>query len=151
MRDAMFEAVIIIGGPLIVVMMGGSVFLYTNAGIQSALARQEAGQLRDVFPDATNFSPRRGDLPHVEAFTTDQQTRRQVRAGFAFYTTDLEPLESGYKGPIKILVGMTSEGTLTGITVIEHHEPFGYFSIDTSRRFLYKKGSGRSVTTDRAW
>ena len=132
MRDSTFEVLTVIGGPLIVVMMVGSVFLYTSAGVRSARVRQEAGQLRDVFPDATDFSPRTGDPPRFEAFQTDQQTRRRVLAGFVFYTTDLEPLEQGYEGPIKILIGMTIQGTLTGIKVIEHQEPFGYFSVDTS-------------------
>ena len=133
MRDTTFEVLILIAGPLIVMMMVGSVFLYTSAGLQSALVRQEAGQLSDVFPDATDFSAKTGDPPRFEAFTTDLQTGRQVLVGFVFHTTDLEPLERGYKGPIKILVGMTIQGTLTGIKVIAHQEPFGYFSVDTPR------------------
>jgi transcriptional regulator of nitric oxide reductase len=50
--------------------------------------------------------------------------------GFAFWTTELEPLERGYDGPIKILVGMDTKGVLTGIIVAQHHEPYGDFSID---------------------
>ncbi len=84
MRDTTFEVLTLIGGPLIVVMLGGGVFLYTSAGIQSARARQEAGHLRDVLPDATGCSPKAGDLLHVEAVTTSPQTRRHVRAGFVF-------------------------------------------------------------------
>ena len=84
MRDTTFEVLTWIGGPQIVVMMDGGVFLYTSAGIQSARARQEAGHLRDVLPDATGCSPKAGDLLHVEAVTTSPQTRRHVRAGFVF-------------------------------------------------------------------
>jgi NosR/NirI family transcriptional regulator, nitrous oxide reductase regulator len=51
--------------------------------------------------------------------------------GVAFLTTDLTPLERAYDGPIKILVGMDTQGVLAGIVVIEHKEPFGDFSIDT--------------------
>ena len=51
-------------------------------------------------------------------------------AGFAFWTTELEPLERGYDGPIKILVGMDPKGVLTGIIVAQHHEPYGNFSIE---------------------
>jgi transcriptional regulator of nitric oxide reductase len=50
--------------------------------------------------------------------------------GFAFWTTDLQPLERGYDGPIKMLVGMDTTGVLTGVIVVEHHEPFGDFSIE---------------------
>jgi transcriptional regulator of nitric oxide reductase len=51
-------------------------------------------------------------------------------AGYAFWTTELSPLERGYGGPIAILVGLDPKGLLTGIIVGEHHEPYGDFSID---------------------
>ena len=44
-----------------------------------------------------------------------------------------EPLERGYDGPIKILVGLDSKGILTGIVVAEHNEPYGNFSVDLPR------------------
>ncbi|MDP6580448.1 MAG: FMN-binding protein [Vicinamibacterales bacterium] len=132
-----------IGGRLIVATMVASVVLCTDAGMEAARARQEAGQLREVFPDASDFSLKAGDLPYFEAFRTDPQTGRRVLAGFVFYTTDLEPLERGYTGPIKILVGMTIEGTLTGSKMIENREPFGYFTIDTSG--FHDQFTGKSV------
>ena len=58
MRDTTFEVLTLIGGPLIVVMLGGGVFLYTSAGIQSARARQEAGHLRDVLPTPRAVRPK---------------------------------------------------------------------------------------------
>ena len=42
----------------------------------------------------------------------------------------LDPLERGYDGPIKILVGVDTNARLTGVLVTEHHEPYGYFSVD---------------------
>ena len=55
----------------------------------------------------------------------------QTVAGIAFWTTEIEPLERGYDGPIKILVGMDTNGILTGVLVTQHHEPYGDFSIAT--------------------
>jgi NosR/NirI family nitrous oxide reductase transcriptional regulator len=60
--------------------------------------------------------------------------------GFAFWTTDVEPLERGHDGPIKILVGMDTKGILTGIIVTEHHEPYGNFSIDLPQFAVQFKG-----------
>ena len=40
--------------------------------------------------------------------------------GFAFWTTDLQPLERGYDGPIKMLVGMDTSVVLSGVIVVEH-------------------------------
>ena len=41
-------------------------------------------------------------------------------AGLAFWTTELDPLERGYDGPIKILVGMDTAGVLAGVLVVDH-------------------------------
>src|SRR2546429_7799926 len=39
-------------------------------------------------------------------------------------------MERGYDGPIKMLIGMSTDGVLTGLIVAEHHEPYGYFSVE---------------------
>jgi transcriptional regulator of nitric oxide reductase len=61
---------------------------------------------------------------------TDAKSKLQTLVGLAFWTTELDPLERGYDGPIKVLVGMDTNGVLTGIIVTEHHEPYGDFSVD---------------------
>jgi NosR/NirI family nitrous oxide reductase transcriptional regulator len=81
-------------------------------------------QLKHLFPTATAFSPKAGDPPHFKALSG------QTLLGLAFWTTELDPLERAYDGPIKILVGMDTKGVLTGVVVVEHHEPFGNFSIE---------------------
>ena len=84
-------------------------------------------QLKHLFPNALTFSAKGGDPPHFKAFGKDQ-----ALLGLAFWTTELQPLERAYDGPIKILVGMDPKGILTGILVVEHHEPYGNFSVDTA-------------------
>jgi transcriptional regulator of nitric oxide reductase len=104
------------------------------AGTLSTLtARQSApsadpklqAQLKQLFP-AASFSPKFPDPPHYKAFAPNPQTI----AGLSFWTTEIEPLERGYDGPIKILVGMDTKGILTGIIVAAHNEPYGDFSVD---------------------
>ena len=102
-------------------MAGGFVAL---SGQQSADARLQA-DLKHLFPTATAFSPKGGDPPHFKAFGPGQ-----TLLGLAFWTTELDPLERAYDGPIKILVGMDTKGVLTGVVVVEHHEPYGNFSIE---------------------
>ena len=87
-------------------------------------------QLEQLFPAATAFSPKEGAPPHFKAYVNDASGQRTL-AGYAFWTTELEPLERGYDGPIQILVGVDLTGILTGIVVVRHHEPYGYFSVDT--------------------
>jgi len=96
---------------------------------QTALDRTLEAQLKKVFPNATAFSPKQAKpLPHYIAYTGNPSS--QTVAGYVFWTTELEPLERGYDGPIKILVGMDTKAFLTGVLVTEHHEPYGYFSVD---------------------
>lgn len=100
-----------------------------QSGIDTAL-------LKRLFPTAVSFSPKGGDPPHVKALTADGKTI----VGLAFWTTELEPLERGYDGPIKILVGIDMKGLLTGIVVTEHHEPYGNFSIEPAQFAAQFKG-----------
>ncbi len=85
-------------------------------------------QLRQLFPHAAAFSAKGGEPPHFKALDGGQAVM-----GYAFWTTELEPLERGYDGPIKILVGLDPQGVLAGVIVAEHNEPYGNFSIDLPR------------------
>lgn len=97
-------------------------------GRQSADPEQQA-RLRQLFPNATGFSPKEGQPPRYTAYTKGASGARTV-LGYAYWTTDLVPLERGYGGPIAILVGIDLKGVLTGTVVGEHQEPYGDFSID---------------------
>jgi NosR/NirI family nitrous oxide reductase transcriptional regulator len=112
MKSALFLAAMLLAGAAL------------TAGAGQADARLER-QLRQLFPAAASFSAKEGEPPHFKAY--DQ---RQTITGYAFWTTELEPLERGYDGPIKILVGLDPKGILTGVVVSDHNEPYGNFSID---------------------
>jgi NosR/NirI family nitrous oxide reductase transcriptional regulator len=87
-------------------------------------------QLEQLFPDAATFSPKSGSPPAYKAFGPGASGQEPKLLGYAYWTTELEPLERGFDGPIKMLVGMSTEGVLTGVVVSEHHEPYGYFSVE---------------------
>jgi NosR/NirI family nitrous oxide reductase transcriptional regulator len=113
-------------------LVAASVTLLT-AGGQSIEAR-----LKQLFPAATAFSPKEGDPPHFMAYTGGRGAQTVV--GYAFWTTEILPLERGYGGPIAMLVGLDTTGHLTGVIVGEHHEPYGDFSIDPPRFAAQFKG-----------
>ena len=100
-----------------------------GAGGQTADLSLQA-RLEQLFPEATRFSPKTGNPPHFKAFGSPEGTGEQPLIGFAFLTTELEPLERGYDGPIQMLVGMDLRGVLAGLIVVDHNEPYGYFSVD---------------------
>ena len=88
-------------------------------------------QLKKVMPSAATFSPKEGTPPHFTAYAAGPSAGQPTVAGYAFWTTELEPLERGYDGPIKMLVGMDTNAILTGVLVTEDHEPYGNFSVET--------------------
>jgi NosR/NirI family nitrous oxide reductase transcriptional regulator len=97
------------------------------AGAWQAAAPVDApdlARLQRLFPTATTFTPKGGTPPHFTALSNG------TPVGFAFWTTELAPLERGYGGPIKILVGLETTGRLAGVVVVDHREPFGSFSVD---------------------
>jgi transcriptional regulator of nitric oxide reductase len=96
---------------------------------QSAIDGRTQVQLERLFPTATSFPPKFPAPPHYKAYAASAAGEPTL-LGVAFWTTELEPLEHGYDGPIPILVGMTLNGILTGVVVGRHHEPYGYFSVD---------------------
>ena len=101
---------------------------------QTPIDSKTEANLKRLFPSATAFTPKAGDPPHFKAMNG------QTLLGLAFWTTELQPLERAYDGPIKILVGMDTKGILTGIIVTEHHEPYGNFSVDTPNFSAQFKG-----------
>jgi transcriptional regulator of nitric oxide reductase len=86
--------------------------------------------LRRVFPGAASFSTKSGTPPVYQALGPAAAGQKGELLGFVFWTTELEPLERGFDGPIKMLVGMNTAAVLTGIVVTDNREPYGYFSVD---------------------
>ncbi|HWW87156.1 MAG TPA: FMN-binding protein [Vicinamibacterales bacterium] len=97
--------------------------------------------LKHLFPNAVAFSPLQGTPLHFNAFGVDPAKDPSAKPiGLAFWTTDLVPQEHGYHGPIYILVGMDMSGTLTGVVVDYHSEPYGYFSVEPEKFAAQFKG-----------
>lgn len=89
------------------------------------------GQLQRLFPKAATFSAKSGSPAVYRAFGPAAEGHAEGELlGLAYWTTELEPLERGFDGPIKMLVGMNAVGEITGVIVADHREPYGYFSVD---------------------
>ena len=113
---------------LLIVFIGVSGVL--GAGGQASEALLQT-RLEQLFPAATGFSPKTGNPPHFKVYGKLEAGGEPTLVGFAFYSTELEPLERGYDGPIQILVGIDLRGVLAGLIVVDHNEPYGDFSVDT--------------------
>jgi NosR/NirI family nitrous oxide reductase transcriptional regulator len=122
-RAAFAKATAAKAAAAVTLVVGATIVM--TAGGQPANVLQ--ARLKALFPAATAFSPKGGEPPHFKAYAGPGT---QNLLGYAFFTTEVSPLERGYGGPIVMLVGIDIKGLLTGVIVTEHHEPYGDFSID---------------------
>ncbi|MEX1258389.1 MAG: 4Fe-4S binding protein [Gemmatimonadota bacterium] len=118
-----------------------------GSGAGQAISLITEGQLSAVFPGADRFAEKGGNPPVFQAFRVDEATGTETLVGYAFLTSDVPPESFGYTAPIRVLVGMSLEGVLTGASVIEYRE-----SLRSSRGdFLSRPGilgqfAGKSIT-----
>jgi NosR/NirI family nitrous oxide reductase transcriptional regulator len=110
---------------LVALLLGCGTLVAGQAGVDP----QQLARLKQLFPSAATFSPKQGEPAHFTAYAAGGSGTQGV-LGYAFWTTEVVPLERGYGGPIVMLVGLNLKGLLTGVIVAEHHEPYGDFSID---------------------
>src|SRR5262245_35256460 len=108
----------------------GIAVLAVSASGQSSNDAELTAQLKKLFPNAASFSTKGGNPAHYEAFGPAAAGKQGELLGLAYWTTELEPLERGFDGPIKMLVGLNTEGKIAGVIVTDHREPYGYFSVD---------------------
>jgi transcriptional regulator of nitric oxide reductase len=108
----------------------GFALLAVGASGQSSNDAELTAQLKKLFPHAATFSAKSGTPAHYKAFGPAAAGKEGELLGLAYWTTELEPLERGFDGPIKMLVGLNTAGEITGVIVTDHREPYGYFSVD---------------------
>lgn len=108
------------------------IVLQTFGGEQSGADRAQRYErhLKEVLPGADRFVSVDGLYPHFRGLVGGRGPDDGTVVGYAFFTTDLGGRSRGYAGVMQILVGLDTAGTLTGVKAVEHHEPYGYRSID---------------------
>ena len=87
-----------------------------------SIADIEAERLRKVLPGAEAFAPAESELPIYAGHTGPADDSELV--GYVFFTPDLPPEEIGYSAPIDMLVGMNTEGTVTGLEIVHYTESY---------------------------
>ncbi len=84
-------------------------------------------ELAELVTGANRFGPPQGDPAIVAAYKDDQLV------GFVYLNSDFANA-TGYSGkPIELLVGITPNGVLTGIKLVEHKEPIVLLGIPEKR------------------
>ena len=80
---------------ILAALLVGSGSLAVGQGIEASVL----DKLKRLFPAATSFTPKEGEPLHFTAFANDGRGGRTL-LGYAFWTTEVVPLERGYGGPI---------------------------------------------------
>lgn len=98
-----------------------SLFLTSITASQEQWQNLEADWLNEVFPRAISFSQKQGVPPVYLAFGANGE---QDLLGYVFTTPDLPPEELGFSGPIDVLLGMDTQGVITGLKVLHYDESY---------------------------
>jgi NosR/NirI family nitrous oxide reductase transcriptional regulator len=124
---------------LILLLLLVSVAMNARAAVDlsSALAETDPTSL---VPGADRFGPAEGAPPYAKAFKGD------ALEGYAFLNTDVAGAV-GYSGkPIHLLIGLDTDGTITGATLYKHSEPIVLIGIPEARVREFLDGYvGRNV------
>ena len=84
-------------------------------------------QPQEIFPGATRFGEVSGDPPIAPVF------RGEELIGYAYLNSDVTN-SVGYSGkPIRVLVGIDSQGVVRGLKLIEHKEPIVLIGIPEAK------------------
>tara|TARA_Y100000748_G_scaffold107442_1_gene89912 strand:+ start:1091 stop:3223 length:2133 start_codon:yes stop_codon:yes gene_type:complete len=98
--------------------------------------------VQQLFPSATRLVEKQGTPPVYQAFQLDQLL------GYAFESTDYSALQGFGGKPIRLLIGLTPEGKLTGVTVLSHHEPVFLHGMGEQPLFDFTaQYAGRNIAT----
>ncbi|MDX9884049.1 4Fe-4S binding protein [Thauera sp.] len=75
----------------------------------------------EVLPGADSFSDRKGKPAYVEAYRNESGTNKLI--GYVFLSTDIVDIPAYSGKPVITLIGMNTEGIITGTKILRHSEP----------------------------
>lgn len=84
-------------------------------------------QVSEIFPGADRLGPLEGTPPVAPAYAGD------TLLGYLYITTDIVNTRGYSSFPIDTLVALSTDGTIVGAKLMEHHEPIVLIGIPESR------------------
>lgn len=100
-------------------------------------------RVHDFFPEADRFGPVTGEPPAAAVY------RDSRVIGYILHTRDVAPIPAYSGKPVDVLLGIDTEGRITGAEVIEHHEPILLVGIPEQRLFDFAQQHVGKRITDR--
>ena len=128
------------------------VYLGTSSVIEQRQKANLEAALKELFPDADSFDPIE-EITSPDSAVTIEAAYAAKKNGQTIGAA-LTVSRSGYSGPIKTMVGVTSAGFISGVKILEHSDSPGYgaeaaspkYFVDRARGItFYGQFSGKSV------
>lgn len=104
--------------------------------------------LKQVLPTAETFSDKAGDPPVYSGFRSNPETGEQELVGYVFLTDDFKPERVGYAAPIDSMVGLSVDGEVTNIKVLDYTESYLYSRGDFVDNSVFLSQFRRKPLTD---
>ena len=117
-------------------------FVYT--GTASIIARRQQADLKaalkDIFPEADSFKLAKG-IESPDTAVTIEDAYTAIRGGKPVGAA-LRLTRASYGGPIKIMAGVSINGTITGVKIMEHSDTPGLGANAASPQYFVNKAQG---------
>ena len=105
--------------PIVTIAAAGAVLLGASAGLKNVAAEKAQSEhiriMQTILPDSQSFV--------VEPYAGDDANIRSVHKAENGFV--IETVTQGYAGEIRMMVGVSKEGTVTGLVVMDMSETFG--------------------------
>ncbi|SFR59518.1 NosR/NirI family transcriptional regulator, nitrous oxide reductase regulator [Marinobacter daqiaonensis] len=93
-------------------------FLYLfPAAVQAETSDARQAIIHQLFPSATVIGEKQKDFPVWPVY------QLQELLGYAYESTDLSRLQGFAGKPIRMMIGLDTQGRFTGVEILDHHEP----------------------------
>ena len=105
--------------PIVTIAATSAILLGTSVGLKNAAAEKAQSEhiriMQTILPDSQEFvvEPYAGDDPNIRSV-------HKAENGFV-----IETVTQGYADEIRMMVGVSNEGTVTGLVVMDMAETFG--------------------------
>lgn len=103
----------------------------------------ERDLVKQFFPDSDGFGEFKGKPPVAEVF------KGKDVIGYVFHSKAIAPIPAYSGKPMDMLVGLDKQGEITGVRVLEHHEPILLVGIPESRLDSFADQYAGKQVTDR--
>ena len=105
--------------PIVTIAAAGALLLGASAGLKNVAAEKAQSEhiriMQTILPDSQNFV--------VEPYAGDDANIRSVHKAENGFV--IETVTQGYADEIRMMVGVSNEGTVTGLVVMDMAETFG--------------------------